>query len=109
MMRILATIIFTLFLLATSACGLLSGDSSPAPTATPEATQAPPATPMPTPSEESGDGRTYVVEEEDTLWIIAEKVYDDGSMYMKIYEANRDQLDDPEATLDVGTILVIPD
>ena len=56
------------------------------------------ATPEPAASAGSGSAeqRTYVVQSGDTLWIIAEKIYGSGSKYMKIYEANRDLLEDPD-------------
>jgi len=43
----------------------------------------------------------------DTLWKIAENYYGDGSLYMKIFEANRDLLKDPNL-IQVGQKLRIP-
>jgi LysM repeat protein len=51
---------------------------------------------------EGGDGEpadesdTYTVQTGDTLWKIAQQVYEDGSKYMKIFEANTDLLKDPD-------------
>jgi LysM repeat protein len=38
----------------------------------------------------------YVVQEGDTLWLIAETAYSDGALWPVIFEANRDVLDDPD-------------
>jgi nucleoid-associated protein YgaU len=43
----------------------------------------------------------------DTLWKIAEQYYGDGSLYTKIFEANKDVLDDPNK-IKVGQKLRIP-
>jgi LysM repeat protein len=40
--------------------------------------------------------RTYTVEKGDTLSGIAHKIYGKSSEYHKIFEANRDQLSDPD-------------
>ena len=39
--------------------------------------------------------QTYTVQSGDTLSKIAQKYYGDPSLYPKIFEANRDQLKDP--------------
>jgi len=52
-------------------------------------------------------GQTYVVEQGDNLWTIAAKVYGKGSLWKKIYDANRDRIPDP-ARLRPGTELTIP-
>jgi len=39
--------------------------------------------------------QTYTVQSGDTLSKIAQKYYGDSSLYTKIFEANRDQLKDP--------------
>ena len=41
-------------------------------------------------------GRTYTVKAGDTLSAIAKQHLGDANQYMKIYEANRDQLSDPD-------------
>jgi hypothetical protein len=48
--------------------------------------------------------RTHVVEQGETLWVIAERYYGDGSRYRDIAEASGV---DPE-TLGVGEVLTIP-
>ncbi len=49
----------------------------------------------------------HEVKKSDTLWKIAEKYYGDGSLYTKIFEANRDTLKDPNL-IKVGQKLRIP-
>ena len=52
--------------------------------------------------------RTYTVQPNDRLWTIAERHYDGrGVNWRLIYEANRDQLDSPDA-LRPGMELIIP-
>ena len=45
----------------------------------------------PAPAEQS-----YTVEAGDSLWAIAQRHYGDGNQWSRIYEANRDQLDNPD-------------
>jgi nucleoid-associated protein YgaU len=52
-------------------------------------------------------GTLYTVVEGDSLWDIAAKVYQDGSEWEKIYEANQDILKKPES-VQVGMGLRIP-
>lgn len=61
-------------------------------------------------SEGASDGAQtmYTVQPGDTLWKISEAHYGNGSKYMKIFEANRDLLDDPNKIFP-GQELVIPD
>jgi len=54
-----------------------------------------------------GSGRSYTVKSGDTLSKIAREFYGDASEYMKIYNANRDQLSDPDK-IKPGQNLVIP-
>jgi len=49
----------------------------------------------------------HEVKKGDTLWKIAEKYYGDGSLYKKIFEANRDILKNPDL-IKVGQKLHIP-
>ena len=49
----------------------------------------------------------WTVKSGESLSKIAKDVYDDGSKYMKIFEANKDQLKDPDK-INVGQKLRIP-
>ncbi len=53
-------------------------------------------------------GKTYTVVSGDTLWKIASDHYGKGNEYMKIFEANRDILDNPDK-IKVGQVLKIPE
>ena len=50
---------------------------------------------------------TYTVKKGDTLWNIAKKFYGDGSKYKKIYEANKDKIQNPNLIYP-NQVLVIP-
>ena len=50
---------------------------------------------------------TYTVKSGDTLSAIAERFYGNANDYMRIYEANRDKLENPD-TIRPGQELVIP-
>ena len=52
--------------------------------------------------------QTYVVVSGDTLSKIAKHFYGDAGQYMKIFNANKDKLSDPDK-IKVGQQLVIPD
>jgi nucleoid-associated protein YgaU len=52
-------------------------------------------------------GRTYKVKAGDTLSKISKEFYGSPNEYMKIFEANRDQLTDPNK-IQVGQELKIP-
>ena len=54
-----------------------------------------------------GQGRTYKVQSGDTLSKISRQFYGDPNQYMRIFEANRNQLSDPNR-IQVGQELVIP-
>ena len=59
-------------------------------------------------ADEQFDATQYhVVKKGDTLWKIAESCYGDGSLYKKIFEANKDILKDPDI-IKVGQKLRIP-
>lgn len=49
----------------------------------------------------------YIVQEGDTLWAIARRVYGKGAMWETIYRANRDRIKDKDRPI-AGTSLVIP-
>lgn len=53
-------------------------------------------------------GRTYTVQPGDTLSKIAREMYGNASEYNKIFNANRDQLSDPDR-IKPGQKLVIPE
>ena len=52
-------------------------------------------------------GRTYTVKSGDTLGRIAKEHLGDAGAYMKIFEANRDQLSDPNM-IKPGQVLKLP-
>jgi nucleoid-associated protein YgaU len=56
---------------------------------------------------QSSPVRSYIVKAGDTLSKIAKDQYGDSSQYMKIFDANRDKLSDPNK-IQVGQTLVIP-
>ena len=49
----------------------------------------------------------HEVKKGETLWKIAQEYYGDGSLYTKIFEANKDVLKDPNL-IKVGQRLRIP-
>ncbi len=51
--------------------------------------------------------KTYTVQAGDTLSKIAKQFYGDANKYMKIFEANKDKLKDPNM-IKVGQVLNIP-
>jgi nucleoid-associated protein YgaU len=55
----------------------------------------------------SSAARTYTVQPGDNLSKISKQFYGDANKYMKIFEANKDQLSDPDK-VKVGTELLIP-
>jgi nucleoid-associated protein YgaU len=54
-----------------------------------------------------GGARTYTVKSGDTLSAIAKEQLGSANAYMKIFEANRDQLNDPDK-IKPGQVLRIP-
>lgn len=60
------------------------------------------------PEKGQAEARTYTVTYGDTLWKVAEKMYGDGADYMRIFDANRNLLEDPDRIFP-GQELVIPD
>ena len=63
----------------------------------------------PAPAAQSGSatGTTYTVKEGDTLSHIAKKFLGNANAYMEIFNANRDQLSDPDK-IKPGQVLKIP-
>lgn len=51
--------------------------------------------------------QTYTVKPGDTLSKIAKQFYGNANAYMKIFDANKDQLSDPNK-INVGQVLIIP-
>ena len=72
---------------------------------TPTRTAAPHQTSAPTPA--GGSGTTYTVQAGDTLSAIARKFLGNANEYMAIFNANRDQLTDPDK-IKPGQVLKIP-
>ncbi|ADO10002.1 terminase [Pantoea vagans] len=52
--------------------------------------------------------RTYTVKSGDTLSAIAKQFYNDASKYMKIFEANKNILSNPD-NIAPGQVLTIPE
>lgn len=74
-----------------------------APTAPAQAKPAPATAAAPAESAE----QTYTVQKGDTLSAISKKFYGKANEYMKIFNANKDQLKDPDR-INVGQVLKIP-
>ena len=55
----------------------------------------------------AGGERTYTVKAGDTLSKIAKEMYGDASAYMDIFNANKDQLHDPDK-IKPGQVLKVP-
>jgi nucleoid-associated protein YgaU len=55
----------------------------------------------------SSAARTYTVQAGDSLSKISKQFYGDANKYMKVFEANKDKLTDPNK-VNVGTELLIP-
>jgi nucleoid-associated protein YgaU len=59
------------------------------------------------PNAKAAAARTYTVKAGDTLGKIAKEHFGDANAYMKIFEANKDQLSDPDK-IKPGQVLKIP-
>lgn len=73
-------------------------------------TAAEPAAPVPqipTPTGTSGQAQTYTVVSGDSLSKIAKRYYGDANKWNRIYEANRDQIKNPDL-IHPGQTLKIP-
>ncbi len=83
--------------------------AAPAEPTPPPAASAPASEPSApaAPEDRAVAGGTYTVKSGDTLWNIAKSHYGDGSKYMKIFEANKGLLDNPDRIYP-GQELVIP-
>lgn len=51
---------------------------------------------------------SYLVSENETLWSVAQVVYEDGRLFRALYEVNRHQIDDPNMLPDGLEILTPP-
>ena len=70
---------------------------------------------VPSPAETSGTtgvpvqaGTYYTIEAGDTLWKIARRAYGRGSLWTRIFEANREQIANPDR-VSIGQIIYIPE
>ncbi len=61
-----------------------------------------------TPDYTSGGGQSYTVKSGDSLSKIAKHFYGDGSKWNRIFEANRDKIDNPDL-IHPGQEFTIPD
>lgn len=70
---------------------------------------SPPPSPKVTPvgGQKESAVQTYTVVKGDTLSKIAKQYYGNANEYMRIFEANRDQLKDPDK-IQIGQVLKIP-
>ena len=50
---------------------------------------------------------SYTVKSGDSLWKISERVYGNGNDWRRIYEANKDQIQNPDV-IQPGWVLTIP-
>jgi nucleoid-associated protein YgaU len=62
---------------------------------------------MAPPQPAAPEAKTYTVQPGDSLSKIAKQFYGNANAYMKIFEANRDKLSDPNK-IQVGQVLKIP-
>lgn len=53
------------------------------------------------------DDEYYIIQKGDTLWKIAERAYGKGALYNKVFEANREVIEDPDKIF-VGQKIRIP-
>jgi nucleoid-associated protein YgaU len=91
---------------ATQVAGMEVGGTDAASTSTSSSMAAAPDTSS-APGESAYQADTYVVQQGDTLWLIAVEDYGAGWLWEAIYEANRDVLDDP-SRIRPGQVLKIP-
>ncbi|MFN0071512.1 MAG: LysM peptidoglycan-binding domain-containing protein [Chloroflexota bacterium] len=67
----------------------------------------PASSPPPSPTPER-TGQSHTVEEGDTLASIAQKYYEDGGLWRKIYDANKDAIGADPDSIKIGQALRIP-
>lgn len=80
--------------------------AAPQAKSTPKPADKPEVTPVSGP-EPAAAARTYTVVKGDTLSKIAKEFYGNANAYMRIFDANRDQLSDPDK-IQIGQVLKIP-
>ena len=85
----------------------VGGGSEPVTAEAPEPTSEAPSDTDDATDASAAETPTYTVQSGDTLWKIAEEAYGRGADYMLIFEANRDQLDNPDL-IRPGQVLKIP-
>jgi nucleoid-associated protein YgaU len=96
-----------------SLAGCVGEEAPPTPTrlaVVPTVARPPLANPSPSPVASPSalpSSQTYTVRPGDTLSSISAQVYGDASLWRTIFEANRDQMNSPEA-LRVGMTIRIP-
>lgn len=82
------------------------------PVASPPAKPSPPpvASPVasPTTVRASGPGQDYTVEAGDTLASVAQKFYNDPTLWRRIYDANKAVIGDNPDALKIGTQIRVP-
>jgi LysM repeat protein len=71
------------------------------------AAQNPTRPPASTVTPNSSSGKTYTVKRGDNLWNIARKYYGKGSLYTKIFQANKDKIKNANLIYP-GQVLIIP-
>ncbi|MGJ3203724.1 LysM peptidoglycan-binding domain-containing protein [Geobacillus thermoleovorans] len=71
-------------------------------------TQSSPPSNKQRPPKQKEEPKTYVVRKGDSLWAIAKRIYDDGSKWRKIYEANKKVIGKNPNLIYPGQKLVIP-
>jgi 5'-nucleotidase len=76
--------------------------------ASPVASPSPGAAATASPTTSSGPGEEYEVKSGDTLLTIAEQFYGDGTVWRRIYDANRDVIGADPDRLSLGMKLRIP-
>ncbi len=122
----LRALVLALVLVTLTGCGggapsePTAGPAAPAesPAAVPSPAQRPAlASPVASPSPSTAPGsaasatgasQSYTVKDGDTLLKIAEKFYGDGTLWRRIYDANKDSIGENPDALKVGSKLSIP-